>query len=130
MRSARPGEPGLLRGLAGTGGAEQNLAGQARCQDPVDLWRNRGQAHEPAEQPGAAADAHQHGEPACVTEADLGSDLVRVGAIAAVGRDYNGTVTIRLSGGDGAAVTLVAVASHQGKHTPGDFGWYWATEPL
>jgi hypothetical protein len=88
---------------------------------------------------------------------DDGTDLVRAEAIAAVGRDYNGTVTIRLSSGEGSAVTLVAVASHEGKHTPGDFhrqlvrvvaelsdaaqatvvspvwddhGWRWATEPL
>ena len=88
---------------------------------------------------------------------DDGSDLVRAGAIAAVGRDYNGTVTIRLSSGDGSAVTLVAVASHEGRHTPDDFhrqllrvvaqladaaqatvvspvwddhGWRWAAEPL
>jgi hypothetical protein len=88
---------------------------------------------------------------------DDGSDLVRAGAIAAVGRDYNGTVTIRLSSGEGSAVTLVAVASHEGKHTPDDFhrqllrvvaqladaaqatvvspvwddhGWRWAAEPL
>ena len=88
---------------------------------------------------------------------DDGSDLVRAGAIAAVGRDYNGTVTIRLSSGDGSAVTLVAVASHEGRHTPDDFhrqlvrvvaqladaaeatvvspvwddhGWRWSTEPL
>src|SRR5579859_346103 len=88
---------------------------------------------------------------------DDGSELVRAGAIVAVSRDYNGTVTIRLSGGEGAAVTLVPVASHEGKHTPDDFhrqlvrvvaqladaaqaivvrpvwddhGWHWATEPL
>jgi hypothetical protein len=89
---------------------------------------------------------------------DDGSDLVRADAIAAVGRDYTGTVTVRLNGGgEGSAVTLVAVASHEGKHTPDDFhrqlvrvvaqlsdaaqaavvrpvwddhGWRWATEPL
>jgi len=88
---------------------------------------------------------------------DDGSDLVRAEAIAAVGRDYNGTVTIRLSGAEGSAVTLVTVASHEGKHTPDDFhrqlvrvvaqlsdaaqaavvrpewdkqGWHWAAEPL
>jgi hypothetical protein len=88
---------------------------------------------------------------------DDGSELVRAEAIAAVGRDYTGTVTARLSGGEGSAVTLVAVASHEGKHTPDDFhrqliravaqladaaqaavvspvwddhGWRWATEPL
>jgi hypothetical protein len=88
---------------------------------------------------------------------DDGSDLVRAGAIAAVGRDYTGTVTVRLSGAEGSAVTLVTVASHEGKHTPEDFhrqlvrvvaqltdaaeaavvspvwddhGWRWTAEPL
>jgi hypothetical protein len=88
---------------------------------------------------------------------DDGSDLVRAGAIVAVGRDYTGTVTVRLSDHEGSAVTLVTVTSHEGKHTPGDFhrqlvravaqladaaeatvvspvwddhGWRWATEPL
>jgi hypothetical protein len=86
-----------------------------------------------------------------------GSDLVRAEAIVGVGRDYTGTVTARLAGGEGSAVTLVTVASHEGKHTPDDFhrqlvravaqladaaqaavvspvwdddGWRWATEPL
>jgi hypothetical protein len=88
---------------------------------------------------------------------DDGSDLVRAGAIVAVGRDYTGTVTVRLSGAEGSTVTLVTVVSHEGKHTPDDFhrqlvrvvaqltdaaeaivlspvwdddGWRWATEPL
>jgi hypothetical protein len=88
---------------------------------------------------------------------DDGSDLIRADAIVAVGREYTGTVTVRLGGGEGAAVTLVTVVSHEGKHTPGDFhrqlvrvvaqlsdaaqaavvrpvwdeqGWHWATEPL
>ena len=90
---------------------------------------------------------------------DDGSEIVRAGAIAAVGRDHNGTVTARLSGGgEGSAVTLVAVAPHEGKHTPDGFdrqlirvvaqlsdaagaalvrpvwdepqGWHWVTEPL
>ena len=89
---------------------------------------------------------------------DDGSDLVRADAIVAVGRDYNGTVTARLSGGEASAVTLVAVAPHEGKHTPDDFhrqlirivaqlsdaagaavvhpvwedphGWHWITGPL
>jgi hypothetical protein len=88
---------------------------------------------------------------------DDGSDLVRAETIVAVGRDYTGTVTVRLSGSEGSAVALVTVASHEGKHTPDDFhrelvrvvaqlsdtaegavvrpvwgdhGWYWATEPL
>lgn len=89
---------------------------------------------------------------------DDGSDIVRAGAIAAVGRDYNGTVTARLAGGEGSAVTLVAVVSHEGKQTPDDFhrqlirvvaqlsdaagaamvrpawdkpqGWHWVIDPL
>jgi hypothetical protein len=88
---------------------------------------------------------------------DDGSELVRAEAIAAVSRDYNGTVTVRMSGAEGSAVALVTVASHEGKHTPDDFhrqlirvvaqladaaqatvvspvwadhGWHWATEPL
>jgi hypothetical protein len=88
---------------------------------------------------------------------DDGSDLIRAGAIVAVGRDYTGTVTARLSGSEGSATTLVTVVSHEGKHTPDDFhrqlvravaqladaaeatvvspvwddhGWHWATEPL
>ncbi|MGP7997499.1 MAG: hypothetical protein ACLPKI_09285 [Streptosporangiaceae bacterium] len=52
---------------------------------------------------------------------DDGSDIVRAEAIASVGRDYNGNVTVRLAGGEALAVTLVAVAPHEGKHTPEDF---------
>jgi len=87
---------------------------------------------------------------------DDGSDIVRAAAIAALGRDYNGNVTARLTGGEGSAVTLVAVGSHEGRHTPEDFhrqligvvaqlsdaagtvivrpafdepeGWHWVTE--
>ena len=88
---------------------------------------------------------------------DDGSDLIRAEAIAAIGRDYTGTITVRLSGGEGSAVTLVTVVSHEGKNTPDDFhrqlvgvvaqlvdaaeatvvspawdehGWRWVTEPL
>lgn len=89
---------------------------------------------------------------------DDGSDIVRAESIVAVGRDYNGAVTVRLGGGEASAVTLVSVASHEGKHTPGDFhhqlirvvaqlshasgasvvrpvwsaphGWEWVTGPL
>jgi hypothetical protein len=52
---------------------------------------------------------------------DDGSELVRAEAIATVSRDYTGTVTVRLSGGEQSAVALVTVASHEGKHTPDDF---------
>jgi hypothetical protein len=97
------------------------------------------------------------GAPEVWVAKDDGSDLIRADTIVAVGRDYTGTVTIRLSGGEGLAVTLVTVVSHEGKHTPDDFhrqlirvvaqlsdaagaavvrpvwdehGWSWATEPL
>jgi hypothetical protein len=88
---------------------------------------------------------------------DDGSELVRAETIAAVSRDYTGSITVRLSGGEQSAVTIVAVVSHEGKHTPEDFhrqliravtqladtaqaavvhpvwddqGWAWAIEPL
>ena len=52
---------------------------------------------------------------------DDGTDIVRAGAIVAVGRDYNGNITTRLAGGDGADVTLVAHETHEGPRTPEDF---------
>jgi len=86
---------------------------------------------------------------------DDGSDIVRVAAIAGVGRDYDGNVTARLSGGEQSVVTLVA---HHGPPTPDDFhlqllrmisqlsdtaesavirplhdelrGWHWRSGPL
>jgi hypothetical protein len=88
---------------------------------------------------------------------DDGSELIRAAAIAVTDRDDTGTITVRLSSGEGSAVTLVTVASHEGKHTPDDFhrqlvrvvaqlsdaaegavvrpvwgdrGWHWVTEPL
>ena len=51
---------------------------------------------------------------------DDGSDIIRADAIAGVGRDYNGYITARLAGGEGAAVTLVAPASAVSS-TPDDF---------
>jgi hypothetical protein len=88
---------------------------------------------------------------------DDGSDIIRAEAIAGVGRDYNGNVTVRMAGGEGSAVTLVAPASG-GPATPADFhrqlikiaaelshaaepsvvrpvydeknGWQWVSEPL
>ncbi len=89
---------------------------------------------------------------------DDGTDIVRAGAIVAVGRDYNGNITARLAGSDGADVTLVAHETHEGPRTPDDFhrqlirvvsqlsdaadavvvrpvfgephGWRWVTDPL
>jgi hypothetical protein len=51
---------------------------------------------------------------------DDGSDIIRADAIAGVGRDYNGYITARLTGGGGAAVTLVAPPSAI-PATPEDF---------
>jgi hypothetical protein len=87
-----------------------------------------------------------------------GSEIVRAENIEVVSRDYSGTITARLSGGEGSSVTLVAVAPHEGKHTPDGFhrqlirvvaqlsdaagaalvrpqwdephGWHWVNEPL
>jgi hypothetical protein len=87
-----------------------------------------------------------------------GSEIVRAGDIEVVSRDYNGTITARLSGGEGSAVVLVAVTPDEGKQTPDGFhrqligavaqlsdaagaalvrpewdephGWRWVSEPL
>jgi hypothetical protein len=89
---------------------------------------------------------------------DEGTELVRARDIAVATLDYNGNVTVRLAGGDGALVTLVAHRAHQEEHRPGDLhrqltrvlaeladasgsflvqavhderhGWRWVTEPL
>ena len=88
---------------------------------------------------------------------DDGSDIIRAGAIAGVGRDYNGNITARLAGGEGSAVTLVT-PTPRCPSTPDDFhrqlikiaaelsdaaeaslvrpvcdektGWQWVSEPL
>jgi hypothetical protein len=88
---------------------------------------------------------------------DDGSDIIRAGAIAGVGRDYNGNITARLAGGEGSAVTLVA-PTPSCPSTPDNFhrqliklaaqlsdtaeatvvrpvcdeqyGWQWVNEPL
>jgi hypothetical protein len=52
---------------------------------------------------------------------DDSSDIVRAESIAGVGRDYNGNITARLAGGEGAAVTLVDSGAHDGSPTPEDF---------
>jgi hypothetical protein len=87
---------------------------------------------------------------------DDGSDIVRAAAILGMGIDYNGHVTARIAGVDGAAVTLVVPGSRA--HPPADFhrqlirvvaeladaagafmvrpvcdegrGWRWVTEAL
>ncbi len=52
---------------------------------------------------------------------DDGGDIVRATAIAAVGRDYNGNITVRLLGGDQALITIVVGHSPDHSHTPEDF---------
>jgi hypothetical protein len=89
---------------------------------------------------------------------DEGTELVRARDISLVTLDYNGNVTARLVGADGAVVTLVAHRAHHEEHRPGDLhrqlirvlaelsdaagpflvraihdetrGWQWVTEPL
>jgi hypothetical protein len=48
------------------------LAQSGDVQPLVYLWWDRGQAQEPAEEPGAAAGADQHGKAGCVAVAHLG----------------------------------------------------------
>ena len=52
---------------------------------------------------------------------DDGGDIFRAAAIAGVGRDYNGNITLRLFGGDQAVVTLVVDHGQDHAHTPADF---------
>lgn len=52
---------------------------------------------------------------------DDGSDIVRAAAIAGVGRDYNGNITVRLSGGEQTAVTLVHGDVPDRVRAPDDF---------
>jgi hypothetical protein len=89
---------------------------------------------------------------------DEGTELVRARDITVATLDYNGNVTVRLAGADGAVVTLVAHRAHHEEHRPGDLhrqlirvlaelsdaagaflvhavydercGWQWVTEPL
>lgn len=49
-----------------------------------------------------------------------GSDIVRAARIAAVSRDYQGNITVRLSGAEQAVVTLVHDDDHDAR-TPDDF---------
>lgn len=52
---------------------------------------------------------------------DDGTDIIRAEAIVRVEIDYNGNLTAQLTGGDGAAVTLVVSGTRQGQHTLDDF---------
>jgi hypothetical protein len=89
---------------------------------------------------------------------DDGSEIIRARDITAATLDYDGNVTVRLVGGDGAVVTVVGHRAHHDEHRPGDFhrqlirvvaelsdaagaflvqavydetrGWQWASEQL
>jgi hypothetical protein len=89
---------------------------------------------------------------------DEGSEIIRAREIAGASLDYDGNVTVRLTGGDGAAVTIAGHREHHEGGRPADFhrqlirvidelsdaaeaflvravhdetrGWRWATEPL
>jgi hypothetical protein len=52
---------------------------------------------------------------------DDGTDIIRATAIAGVSRDYDGNVTVRMSGGEQAAVTLVTGHGRDQPSTPEDF---------
>jgi hypothetical protein len=83
---------------------------------------------------------------------------VRARDIAVACLDYDGNVTVRLAGGDGAVVTIVGHRAHHDEHRPDEFhrqlirivaelsdaagaflvravhdetrGWQWVAEPL
>jgi hypothetical protein len=88
---------------------------------------------------------------------DEGTEIVRARDIAGVSLDYDGNVTVRLTGGDGTVVTIAGHRTHHEEHRPDDFhrqlvrvvaelsdagaflvravheetrGWQWASEPL
>jgi hypothetical protein len=86
------------------------------------------------------------------------SDIVLADEVAGVSRDYNGNITVHMSGVRGTAITLVSPGPEGGPPTPEDFhrrllrlvtglakmneptlirpvndepsGWQWITEPL
>ena len=88
---------------------------------------------------------------------DAGSEIVRAREIAVAGLDYDGSVTVRLAGADGAVVTIAWHRAHHDERRPDEFhrqllrvaelsdaagtflvravhdetrGWQWVTEPL
>ncbi|HEX5301873.1 MAG TPA: hypothetical protein VFW50_33270 [Streptosporangiaceae bacterium] len=89
---------------------------------------------------------------------DDGTEIVRARDIVVAGLDYDGNVTVRLAGGDGAVVTVAGQRAHHEEHRPEDFhrqliraiaelsgaagtflvravhdethGWQWITEQL
>jgi hypothetical protein len=89
---------------------------------------------------------------------DEGTELVRARDITGASLDYDGNVTVRLAGADGAVVTIAGHRTRHEEHRPDDFhrrlirviaelsdaagaflvravhdetrGWQWASEPL
>jgi hypothetical protein len=89
---------------------------------------------------------------------DEGTEIIRARDIAGASLDYDGNVTVRLTGADGAVVTIAGHRAHHEEHRPDDFhrqlirviaelsdaagaflvravhdkarGWQWASEPL
>ena len=89
---------------------------------------------------------------------DEGTEIIRARDIAGISLDYDGNVTVRLTGGDGAVVTIAGHRTHHEEHRPDDFhrqlarfvagfsdaagafqvraahdetrGWHWVSEPL
>ena len=87
-----------------------------------------------------------------------GTEIVRARDISGASLDYDGNVTVRLIGGEGAAVTIAGHRTHHEQHRPDDFhrqlirvvaelsdaagaflvrpvyhetrGWRWVSEPL
>ena len=52
---------------------------------------------------------------------DEGSEIVRARDIAGASLDYDGNVTVRLTGADGAVVTVAGHRAHHEEHRPDDF---------
>jgi hypothetical protein len=52
---------------------------------------------------------------------DEGTEIVRARDIAGVSLDYDGNVTVRLTGADGTAVTIAGRRTHHEEHRPDDF---------
>ena len=89
---------------------------------------------------------------------DEGTEIVRARDIASASLDYDGNVTVRLTGADAAVVTIAGHKTHHEEHRPDDFhrqlvrviaelsdaagaflvraahdetrGWQWISEPL
>jgi len=52
---------------------------------------------------------------------EKGTEIVRARDIAGASLDYDGNVTLRLTGADGALVTIAGHQTHHGEHRPDDF---------